>query len=73
MLNPHSFVEKKSHSNAVSHRTFVNGRGRDVIMQDMRRRIDRGDFDKEVEYNIQVCQLQNYLNREASSLSMDLQ
>lgn len=42
-------------------------------MQDMRRRIDRGDFDKEVEYNIQVCQLQNYLNREASSLSMDLQ
>ncbi|KKA18640.1 hypothetical protein T310_7410 [Rasamsonia emersonii CBS 393.64] len=35
--------------------TFVNGRGRDVIMQDMRRRIDRGDFDREVEDNIQVC------------------
>lgn len=35
-------------------RVFVNGRGRDVIMQDMRRRIDRGDIEKEKEEIIQV-------------------
>ncbi|KAL2221776.1 Oxo-4-hydroxy-4-carboxy-5-ureidoimidazoline decarboxylase [Thermoascus aurantiacus ATCC 26904] len=33
---------------------FVNGRGRDVIMQDMRRRIDRGDIEKEKEEIIQA-------------------
>ncbi|OKL61385.1 hypothetical protein UA08_03501 [Talaromyces atroroseus] len=35
-------------------RTFVNGRGRDVIMVDMRRRIDRGNFDQEVRDNIEA-------------------
>ena len=33
---------------------FVNGRGRPVIMQDMRERITRGLFDKEVEAGVQV-------------------
>lgn len=33
---------------------FVNGRGRDVIMHDMRRRIDRGDFAAEEKEAIQV-------------------
>lgn len=33
---------------------FVNGRGRDVIMQDMRRRIDRGDFAAEEKEAINV-------------------
>ncbi|PGH02276.1 hypothetical protein GX51_04716 [Blastomyces parvus] len=33
---------------------FVNGRGRDVIMQDMRRRIERGDVEKEKEDIIQA-------------------
>ena len=28
---------------------FVNGRSREVIMQDMRERIDRGDIEGEVE------------------------
>jgi len=28
---------------------FVNGRSREVIMQDMRERIDQGDFEGEVE------------------------
>ncbi|EEA26130.1 hypothetical protein TMatcc_005619 [Talaromyces marneffei ATCC 18224] len=34
--------------------TWVNGRGRDVIMVDMRRRIDRGEFELEVRDNIQA-------------------
>ncbi|EED22019.1 conserved hypothetical protein [Talaromyces stipitatus ATCC 10500] len=34
--------------------TFVNGRGRDVIMVDMRRRIDRGEFEQEVRDNIEA-------------------
>jgi hypothetical protein len=38
-------------------RTFVNGRGRDVIMVDMRRRISRADIELEVQDNIQVCLL----------------
>lgn len=33
---------------------FVNGKGRDVIMQDMRRRIDRGDFAAEEKEAINV-------------------
>lgn len=36
------------------YRTFVNGRSRDVIMQEMRQRIDRGDVDREVKEIIQV-------------------
>ena len=35
--------------------TFVNGRSRDIIMQEMRLRIDRGDTEREVEEIIQVC------------------
>jgi 2-oxo-4-hydroxy-4-carboxy--5-ureidoimidazoline (OHCU) decarboxylase len=38
-------------------RTFVNGRSRDVIMEEMRARIDRGDGDREVEETIQVSLL----------------
>lgn len=38
-----------------SSRTFVNGRSRDVIMEEMRQRIGRGDKDREVEETIQVC------------------
>ncbi|PYH29080.1 2-oxo-4-hydroxy-4-carboxy-5-ureidoimidazoline decarboxylase [Aspergillus neoniger CBS 115656] len=34
--------------------TFVNGRNRDVIMKEMRARIDRGDADREVEEIIQA-------------------
>ncbi|KAL2800437.1 Oxo-4-hydroxy-4-carboxy-5-ureidoimidazoline decarboxylase [Aspergillus keveii] len=34
--------------------TFVNGRSRDVIMEEMRARIDRGDGDREVEETIQA-------------------
>lgn len=34
--------------------TFVNGRSRDVIMEEMRRRIDRGDTEREVEETIQA-------------------
>ncbi|KAJ9301525.1 hypothetical protein DTO271G3_1660 [Paecilomyces variotii] len=33
---------------------FVNGRGRDIIMEDMRRRIDRGDIEREKEETIQA-------------------
>ncbi|KAL2864728.1 2-oxo-4-hydroxy-4-carboxy-5-ureidoimidazoline decarboxylase [Aspergillus lucknowensis] len=36
--------------------TFVNGRSRDVIIEEMRARIDRGDSDREVEEIIQVSQ-----------------
>lgn len=32
-------------------------------MQDMRRRIDRGDIEKEKEEIIQVCNLPNYLSK----------
>lgn len=39
--------------------TFVNGRSRDVIMEEMRRRIDRGDQDREVEETIQVSWLKS--------------
>ena len=35
-------------------RVFVNGRGRSVIMQDMRRRIERGDINLEIEETIKV-------------------
>ncbi|KAK2808254.1 hypothetical protein FQN50_004809 [Emmonsiellopsis sp. PD_5] len=39
---------------------FVNGRPRNVIMQDMRRRIDRGDFEREIEEIIQaMCDIAN--------------
>ena len=34
---------------------FVNGRGRDVIMEDMRRRIGRGDLAAEEREAIEVC------------------
>ncbi|OJJ95689.1 hypothetical protein ASPACDRAFT_1875833 [Aspergillus aculeatus ATCC 16872] len=34
--------------------TFVNGRDRDVIMEEMRKRIDRGDAEAEVEETIQA-------------------
>jgi len=34
--------------------SFVNGRSRDVIMVEMRQRIDRGNQEKEVEETIQV-------------------
>ncbi|KAB8242003.1 Oxo-4-hydroxy-4-carboxy-5-ureidoimidazoline decarboxylase [Aspergillus flavus] len=34
--------------------TFVNGRSRDVIMVEMRQRIDRGDAEKEIEETIQA-------------------
>ncbi|OJJ61942.1 hypothetical protein ASPSYDRAFT_54888 [Aspergillus sydowii CBS 593.65] len=34
--------------------TFVNNRSRDVIMEEMRQRIDRGDFEKETEEVIQA-------------------
>lgn len=34
--------------------SFVNGRSRDVIMTEMRQRIDRGNQEKEVEETIQV-------------------
>lgn len=33
--------------------TFVNGRSRDVIMEEMRARIDRGDTEREIEDIIQ--------------------
>lgn len=36
-------------------RTFVNGRSRDVIMVEMRQRIERGDQQREIEETIQVC------------------
>jgi hypothetical protein len=35
-------------------RVFVNGRGRDAITQDMRRRIERGDISLEIEESIKV-------------------
>lgn len=38
-------------------RTFVNKRSRDVIMEEMRQRIDRGDSEKEIEEVIQVSHL----------------
>lgn len=41
------------------YRVFVNGRGRDVIMEDMRRRIDRGDVEREKEETIQVSYVPN--------------
>lgn len=44
---------------------FVNGRGRDVILQDMRRRIDRGDLAAEEKESIEV--------REAALLSIQSQ
>ncbi|RAL16584.1 2-oxo-4-hydroxy-4-carboxy-5-ureidoimidazoline decarboxylase [Aspergillus homomorphus CBS 101889] len=34
--------------------TFVNGRDRDVIMEEMRERIERGDVEQEVEETIQA-------------------
>ncbi|KAJ5747482.1 uncharacterized protein N7511_009178 [Penicillium nucicola] len=34
--------------------TFVNGRSRDVIMVEMRQRIDRGDAEREIEETIQM-------------------
>lgn len=34
--------------------TFVNGRNRDVIMVEMRERIDRANAEKEIEETIQV-------------------
>ncbi|KKK17736.1 hypothetical protein P175DRAFT_0448254 [Aspergillus ochraceoroseus IBT 24754] len=34
--------------------TFVNGRSRDVILVEMRQRIDRGDVEREVEETIQA-------------------
>ncbi|EAW13095.1 2-oxo-4-hydroxy-4-carboxy-5-ureidoimidazoline decarboxylase [Aspergillus clavatus NRRL 1] len=34
--------------------TFVNGRSRDVIMAEMRRRIDRGDAEREIQETIQA-------------------
>lgn len=33
---------------------FVNGREREVIMQDMRRRIDRGDLQAEIKEAVEV-------------------
>ncbi|KAJ9234376.1 hypothetical protein DTO166G5_5182 [Paecilomyces variotii] len=38
----------------LNREVFVNGRGRDVIMEDMRRRIDRGDIEREKEETIQA-------------------
>lgn len=38
-------------------RTFVDGRTREVIMEEMRRRIDRGDAEREIEETIQVSSL----------------
>lgn len=35
--------------------TFVNGRSREVIMVEMRQRIDRGDMEREIGETIQVC------------------
>lgn len=37
-----------------NNRTFVNGRSRDVIMEEMRQRIDRADKEKEITEAIQV-------------------
>jgi hypothetical protein len=37
------------------HSSFVNGRTRDVIMVEMRQRIDRGDIDREIAETVQVC------------------
>ncbi|KAJ5177832.1 uncharacterized protein N7500_000531 [Penicillium coprophilum] len=38
--------------------TFVNGRSRDVIMVEMRQRIDRGDVEKEIDETIQgMCDI----------------
>lgn len=39
------------------HSVFVNGRGRDILMQDMQRRIERDDIEKEKEDIIQVGSL----------------
>ncbi|OJJ50979.1 hypothetical protein ASPZODRAFT_138102 [Penicilliopsis zonata CBS 506.65] len=40
--------------------TFVNGRSRDVIMTEMRQRIDRGDTEHEVEETIEaMCDIAN--------------
>lgn len=36
-------------------RVFVNGRGRDAIMEDMRRRIERGDVRLERGEAVDVC------------------
>lgn len=36
-------------------RTFVNGRNREVIMDEMRMRIDRGDAEQEIIETIKVC------------------
>lgn len=43
------------HTDEVFCSTFVNGRGRDVIMIDMRRRMNRANIELEVQDNIQVC------------------
>ncbi|WEW61099.1 hypothetical protein PRK78_006588 [Emydomyces testavorans] len=37
--------------------TFVNGRGRDAIMEDMRRRIDQGDLELEILETIQSAKI----------------
>lgn len=47
-------------SDANSHRTFVNGRSREAIMEEMRRRIDRGDKEREIEETIQVGCVASY-------------
>lgn len=52
----------------LCNRTFVNGRNRDVIMQEMRQRIDRGDTDREIEEIIQVCLLDGDLSLTLLSL-----
>jgi hypothetical protein len=46
--------ESRAFVNSTSS-VFVNARPRSVIMQDMRRRIDRGDLDAERKEAIQVC------------------
>lgn len=49
-------------------RTFVNGRDRDTIMQEMRERIARGDQEREMEENIQVSYLGCHISRAFSDL-----
>lgn len=42
-------------SNVFCDSTFVNGRGREAIVEEMRKRIDRHDVDREIEETIQAC------------------
>lgn len=48
-------------TNADLPSTFVNGRSRDLIMVEMRQRIDRANAEREIEETIQVMFLSTYV------------